>query len=161
MPERTAWELPNWFLAFLPRDLWEAYKTFFIYEQDFLPARGTVGLDVGTIALEADSHFLCVSGAATFASSDNSAIGPGQHYLVRIIDGASGTPINNDFVPASHMFGTAQRPVLWPTPKLFQAAGSIITELRNLAVFTDNVRLAYWGLRIYHRVPAARAEAGR
>lgn len=147
-------ELPNWFLHFLPRSLWGAQKTFIVYEQDFTPTTAISGrTDIGRIQLQAESHFLCIGGVASFSTADNVTFGPGQHFTVRISDAGSGAPLSDGFVPISHLFGTAQRPAIWSIPVLFPMAGGIVTEVLNNAAFNNNMRLGYWGLRLYPNVP--------
>lgn len=149
---------PNWFLGLVPREYWGAYKTFFIYEQDFLPVSASA-TTTGNIQIQADSHFLCVAGVAlitgttnvTVINSPSGANAAGK--LVLITDVGSAMPLMSTPVPLDNLFGTAQLPAVWPIPKLFRASGTIATQIQNLIATDHNVRLSYWGIRIYFNIP--------
>jgi hypothetical protein len=151
---------PNWFLGLVPRELWDRYKTFFIYEQDFIPL-GANATTTGTIQIQDDSHFLAVAGVAlvvdvtntTVLNSESNANASG--IQVQVFDVASGAPLSQTPVPLDNMYGTAQRPAVWPLPKLFRASSSIATQAQNLLGTARNVRLSYWGIRIYPSLAAA------
>ena len=149
---------PNWFLGLVPREFWNVEKRFFIYEQDFVPL-GASATTVGNIQIQADSHFLAVAGVAlvtdvtntTVLNSESNANSSG--ILVLVTDVGSGMPLSTTGVPLESLFGTAQRPAVWPIPKLFRAAGNIATQVQNFIATARNVRLSYWGIRIFPNIP--------
>lgn len=151
---------PNWFLGLVPREFWNVYKTFFIYELDFLPL-GLNATTPGSVQIQADSHFLCVAGVAlvtnttntTVINSESNASASGK--LITITDVGSGAPLNQTPVPLDNWFGTGQRPAVWPIPKLFRASGAINVVIQDIFAAAHNVRLSFWGIRIYPNIPAA------
>lgn len=151
---------PNWFLGLVPREFWNVYKTFFIYELDFLPL-AALATTPGVIQIQADSHFLAVAGVAlvsntantTVINSESNASTSGK--LLTITDAGSGAPLNQTPLPLENWFGTGQRPAIWPMPKLFRAAGAINVVAQDIFNANHNVRLSFWGIRIYPNIPAA------
>jgi len=151
---------PNWFLGLVPRELWGVYKTFFVYEQDFLPLSAST-TTVGNVQVQNDSHFLCVAGIAletdttntTVVNSESNANASG--VLVLVTDVGAGAPLSSTPIPLDNLFGTAQRPAVWPLPKLFRAGGTIATQVQNLLATARNLRLSYWGIRLYPNLPAS------
>ena len=154
---------PNWFLGLVPREFWNVEKTFFIYEQDFvtplqLAASATT---VGNIQLQDDSHFLAVAGVALLTDTTNTTVVNSESnanasgVLVLITDVGSGSQLSQVPVPLDSIFGTAQRPAVWPMPKLFRKGGTIATQVQNLLATARHLRISYWGIRIYPDIPAS------
>lgn len=151
---------PNWFLGLVPREYWNVYKTFFIYEQDFIPlALGAT--TVGNIQIQNDSHFLCVAACALVTNTVNTVVinsesnASAAGKLVLITDVGSGAPLSSVPVPLDNLFGTAQRPAVWALPKLFRKGGTLATQIQDIFGAAHNVRLSYWGIRIYPEIPAS------
>lgn len=148
---------PNWFLGLVPREYWNVEKSFFIYEQDFLPL-GISATAVGNVQIQQDSHFLCIAAVAIVVDTTNTnlinseanSIASGK--LVLITDVGSGMPLSNVPVPLENIAGTGRQPAIWPIPKLFRAGGTISTQIQNLIATAHNVRISYWGMRIYYQL---------
>jgi hypothetical protein len=159
---------PNWFIGLVPREYWNVKKSFFIYEQDFAvpqagsarPSLGANATDTGNIQIQADSHFLAVCGVVLITSIDNITVlnspsnANASGILALITDVGSGAPLSQVPVPLESMFGTGILPAVWPLPKLFYASGTIAVQLTNLLGTARNVRLSFWGIRIYEGVAA-------
>lgn len=151
---------PNWFLGLVPRELWNVYKTFFVYEQDFIPL-ASQATTVGTIQIQADSHFLCTQVTAlvtditntTVINSPSNANASGK--LVLITDVGSAMPLSQVPIPLESLFGTGQLPGVLSIPKLFRASGSIAIQIQNLIATAHNVRLSFLGIRLYPNIPAS------
>lgn len=151
---------PNWFLGLVPRELWNTFKQFFIYELDFLPLNANATA-TGQVQIQADSHFLCVAGVAlvtnttntTVINSESNASASGK--LVSITDAGSGSPLTSLPVALDSWFGTGQRPAVWPIPKLFRAAGAISVTIQDIFAAQHNIRFSFWGIRIYPNIPAS------
>lgn len=163
---------PNWFLGLVPRQYWNVYKTFYVYEIDFANAIGATpqgnggasvaanGTATGSVQVQQDSHFLAVAGAAIVTSTDGLTLiyGSGSttpsQKLVNVVDGASGQPLQNVLTPLESFFGTGILPAVWAIPKLFEASGSIAVTVQNLNTTTaHSVRMSFWGVRIYPNKP--------
>ena len=169
VPQAQPLLAPNWFLGLVPRQFWNVYKTFYVYELDFANAvaggapQGNGGAAVaangtsnGTVQVEAGSHFLAIAGCAIVTTTDNLTLvyGAGSttpaQKLVQITDTGSGQPLSNVPAPLDNFFGSGMLPAVWAIPKLFAAAGGIGVTVQNLATATaHNVRLSFWGVRIY------------
>ena len=150
---------PNWFLGLVPRQYWNVKKQFFIYAQEFLPINANATA-TGNVQVQNDSHFLCVGGTALVTDTLNTTIinspsnANASAKLLSITDVAAGFPVSQIAVPLESLFGTAMLPALWPIPKLFRKGTTIATQIQNVAGANHNVRLAYWGIRIYPSIPA-------
>lgn len=150
---------PNWFLGLVPREFWNVKKTFFIYEADFTPLGPGATATVNT-QIQNDSHFLVVAACglvtdvtnATVINSPSNANAAGK--LAQVVDVAAGFPLSNVPVPFENFFGSAALPAIWAIPKLFRKGTTIATQLQNLIATAHNVRISYWGIRIYPSVPA-------
>lgn len=148
---------PNWFLGLVPRELWNKKKVPFVYEQDFIPLAASQ-TTAGVVQIQADSHFLCIGATelvtdvanVTVLNSPSNANATG--ILCVITDSGSQMPLMSTGLPLESFFGTAQNPAIWPIPKLFRASGQINTQLQNLIATARNVRLSYWGIRIYQNI---------
>jgi hypothetical protein len=172
VPQAQPLLAPNWFLGLVPREFWNVYKTFFVYELDFatangistqgnggpaLPANGTL---TGSVQIQDDSHFLVIGGTAIVTTTDNltlvfgsGATTPSQK-LIQVVDGATGQPLSNVLVPLDNMFGYGILPAVWAIPKLFDKGGAITCTVVNLNTVTAHqVRLSFWGVRIYPNKP--------
>lgn len=150
---------PNWFLALVPRQFWNVEKRFFIYSQNFVPINAGQTL-VGNIQIQDDSHFLAVAGVAlvTDAATDGTVINSPSNAnasgkLVLVTDVATGVPLSQVPVPLESLFGTAQLPAVWPMPRLFRKGGTIATQVASASAANHNVRISYWGIRIYPNIP--------
>jgi hypothetical protein len=151
---------PNWFLGLVPREFWNVHKTFFIYEADFVPIGALATASVNT-QIQNDSHFLCIAGiglvtdntGVTVINSPSNANSSGK--LTQIIDVAAGYPLSPVVIPLENLFGSAQLPAMWAIPKLFRKGTTIQTVLQNLVNTAHNVRLSYWGIRLYDQIGSA------
>lgn len=166
IPENQPVLAPNWFLGLVPREYWNVKKSFFIYEQDFAvptlgsarPSLGASATDTGNIQIQADSHFLCVAGVVLVTDTTNTTVlnspsnANSSGILALVTDVGSGAPLSQVPVPLESIFGTAILPAVWPIPKLFPASGTIATQLQNLLATARNVRISYWGIRIYEGI---------
>lgn len=149
---------PNWWLGLVPRELWDRKKTFFIYEIDFVPL-AISATSVLSTQIQNDSHFLIVAGVALVTDSagavvinaPNGANSTGK--LVTIRDVAAGFPLSQVPVPVENMFGTAQLPAVWAIPKLIRKGSTLEATVQNLIATAHNVRLSFWGVRIYPDIP--------
>jgi hypothetical protein len=150
---------PNWFLGLIPRELWDKKKTFFIYEADFIPLALSATATINT-QIQNDSHFVCIGGCAlvtdvtnaTVINSPSNANAAGK--LVLVTDVAAGYPLSQVPVPIENLFGSGQLPAIWALPKIFRKGTTIATQVQNLIATAHNVRISYWGIRIYPNIPA-------
>ena len=151
---------PNWFLGLVPREFWNVHKTFFIYGADFVPIT-SLATNTVNVQIQNDSHFLCIAGialvtdaaGAVVINSPSGANSSGK--LVQIIDVAAGYPLSPVVVPLENLFGSGQLPAMWAIPKLFRKGTTIQTLLQNLIAASHNVRISYWGIRLYDAIGSA------
>lgn len=103
----------------------------------------------GSIQIQSDAHFLCVM---TMYDTNVAAGVAGAAFggtLVQITDGSSAQQLTNILVPASSVFGTAQRPYWWPLTHLFRASGFIGISATGVAAATaQTVRYCFGGYKV-------------
>lgn len=124
----------------------------------------TTGLEtlVATIPIQADAHFLCVHTMYTdaqiatgLAAAPNVGVMLNGGLLVRLTDGRTGRDMTNlvGGVPIPTLFGTAQRPYMWPLTHIFQANSVISIQVTGQGVGPPTVigqtfRLVFGGIKL-------------
>ena len=107
-----------------------------------------------TIAVQSDAHFLCmmtsydtnIAAVGGFGAGVNSQFGG---TLVQVTDLSSQRFLSSGFVPASTLFGTAQRPFVWPFTHLFRANGGITIQATGIVAATAQVvRYVFAGFKV-------------
>jgi hypothetical protein len=127
------------------------YDSFFQYAANFpFGVAGTEAL-TQTIAIQADAHFMCVEGVydvGTAAGVVPALLSGGA--LVQLTDGGSQRALSNIAVPVSTLFGTAQRPFVWPFTHLFRANTSIGINAVGIgaAMIGITMRLVFCGFKV-------------
>ena len=109
------------------------YDSFFQYAVNI--TFGT-GLDTitGTIPIQNDANFLAVhSMYETGLANAGVLLLVNGGMLVQLTDGGSNRILSNIPVPATTLFGTAQRPYMWPMTHLFKANSLIGFQVTGLA----------------------------
>lgn len=105
------------------------------------------------IPIQADAHFLCVStymnssvasGAGTFMGACVNRGGS----LVQLTDGGSQRQLSSAQIPANCLFGTAQRPFIWPFRKIFRANTSIQLNMTDTTAGAQVVDYVFGGFKI-------------
>jgi hypothetical protein len=107
-----------------------------------------------TLAIQADADFLC--GMSSYDTSMPAVGGFGAGInslnggsLVTLTDASSQRALSSAPVPASTLFGTAQRPFVWPYTHRFRANGGItIVTQGTTAVTAQVVRYVFSGFKI-------------
>lgn len=69
--------------------------------------------------------------------------------LVTLSDTGSGRNLMDAGVPIDGLFGTAQRPYVWPYPKILDPSSTFSTQLQNLVATARRVRLAFHGYKVF------------
>lgn len=158
--------VPNWWLGIIPRDLIRKKKIFFGYEADFLPLAAGAGPTDVTTQIQPDSAFLALGINALVtdnANPPNLLWGSGftnnalSGVLIQIRDVGSGQNLFQTPLPLDNVAGSGPFPAPLGLPYLFPEASSITTTLQALTsgVAVRNVRITYWGVRVYTKIPAA------
>jgi hypothetical protein len=125
---------------------------FFQYSQRFV----FVGNETqqATIQIQADAHFICIdstydtniAAAGGFGAGVASAFGGS---LVQLTDVSSQRLLSNNPLPASTLFGTAQRPFVWPFSHLFRANGGITLNVTGItAVTAQTMHFVFSGFKV-------------
>ena len=144
--------LLNPFWGMLPRRLWAKTKDFFIYGTQFVPLAASAVAANQEIQIQSDSHFVIMAAVGTVTDVANTAaVGPPVPQTVRLFDTGSGRELQNHDVHFDNMFGDAQLPAYWTYPKLIKAASTFRVELTNLEATARNVRLDFWGFKIFEK----------
>jgi hypothetical protein len=127
-------------------------NAFFQYSQRFV----FVGNETQqqTIQIQADSHFLCM---ATLYDTNSLvvapfAVGTGAQFggsLVQLTDVAGQRLLSNNPLPASTLFGSAQRPFVWPFSHLFRANGGITLSVTGInAASAQTMHYVFAGFKL-------------
>lgn len=108
---------------------------------------------IKNIPIQADAHFLCV------ATVMNSSIASGQSTfmgacvnrggsMVQLTDGGTQRFLSSAQVPANTLFGSAQRPFIWPMRKVFRANTSITLTVTDTSAGAQVVDYVFCGFKI-------------
>jgi hypothetical protein len=132
---------------------------FFQYTQVFgtAPNLFTVGTETFNITLpiQSDAHFICVMTQYdnslqinTNAQQLPNLLGGGA--VVLLTDTSAQRQLASAQVPINSLFGTAQRPYVWPFTHLFRANGGIGIQITGTAVAGAGqvIRLTFSGFKI-------------
>ena len=107
-----------------------------------------------TLAIQSDADFLCgmtlyetsMPAVGGFGAGVNSLNGG---TLVTLTDASSQRALSSAPVPASTLFGTAQRPYVWPYTHRFRANGGItIVAQGTTAATAQTVRYVFAGFKV-------------
>lgn len=108
---------------------------------------------IKSIPIQSDAHFLCVStymnssvatGGANFQGAGVNRGGS----LVQLTDGGTQRALSSAQVPANVLFGSAQRPFIWPFRKIFRANTSIGLNVTDTTAAAQTVDYVFGGFKI-------------
>jgi hypothetical protein len=123
---------------------------FFQYEVTVI----FVGSDnqIKSIPIQADAHFIVVSSyynssAASGAGWMGSGLTRGGS-LVQLTDGGTQRALSNAQVPVNTLFGSAQRPYVWPLRKMFRANTSITFNVTDTTAAAQTVDYVLGGFKV-------------
>lgn len=138
----------------------------FIYQIDLLPATASV-ITVGQFLVQSDAAFAICKTTVLVTSTANPPLsttlfqpfGTGVDsaflpFLVTLTDQGAGRALNNLPVPLDSYFGIAERPYVWPTPKVLDQNSSFSAAVQNLTATSFNLRLSFHGYKIFGNVAA-------
>lgn len=124
---------------------WDWYQ----YSAQWLPLVASAPATPRTIQIDADADFLaiaCVGTArATPAPAAQNADTP---FLITMRNSAGGF-VFDEATDWAMVVGTAQRPAWWGLPRLMALGSTYVITLQNLAAVDNNVRVAFWGIKVY------------
>lgn len=125
---------------------------FFIYGTDFLPLTASL-TTTNNINIDGGSAFYIVSTALVETATDNTTFLAQRPITCSMLDTGSGRQLSNIAIHVDNWFGTAQRPFLWPIPKLIAPNSTFSVTLANLEATDRNVRVAFHGIKIFNFTP--------
>jgi hypothetical protein len=135
----------------------------FTYEIDFTPATLST-VTTGQFLVQSDAAFAICQTTFTAADTSDALVtglqpfGSGGDFLtpflVQLTDAGSGRALTNNpsGIPIESLFGTAQRPREWPTPKILSPNSAFVAQIQNLSATSRNVRLSFHGYKIFGNV---------
>jgi len=138
----------NPFLGLLPREFWPKTKDFFIYSIEFTPLAAS-GTSTVSIQIQADSAFLITMATIVVTDTANAVFISNIPELVTLTDAGSGRQLSDKAVHVNNIFGTAQLPAVWPFPKIMAPSSTLSATLQNLEATARNVRLSFWGFKVF------------
>lgn len=130
-------------------------KDFFTWQIGPLGALAPGATLPGNVTLDADADFLwqkftCYADIANASQTAADKVIPS--ITINIIDGASQRALMNAAVPLAALCGDGNLPFILPTPKIFQARGTISVQIRNIGTSTYSaVYLDFVGTKLFLR----------
>jgi hypothetical protein len=131
-------------------------KDFFVYQIGPFGSLAAAAQLPGNVTLDADSDFLwqkfnVYADVGDDGQTASAAVIPG--ITITIKDTASGRDLMNAPIPLAALAGSGQLPFILPTPKIFQARGTISVQVQNI---TDNTTysslyLSFIGTKLFLR----------
>lgn len=122
-----------------------------------LDASGTAQ---GQFLVQNDSAFAITSTCYIATNQTNAAIIDLQPFgsgldegitdaTILLTDTGSGRQLSDARIAIDTLFGTAQRPFMWPRPKLLPPASTFQASLQNLQAVDMRLRLTFHGYKIF------------
>jgi hypothetical protein len=132
----------------------------FTYQATFVLPGGALGLQTPVnIPITADSDFTI--GKTMLASYTAAGVFlANPDYLCTIFDTGSGRQFQDFPVHVHNIFGTAERPYIWPEPKLIMAASQLQITLINNTLVAATVYVALGGFKVFYRNQFSREMLG-
>ncbi len=135
---------------YLPRSMAAVIKnSAFFY--DILFTFTAVGQQLqDIIRIQSDAHFVCVSSQYDSADAQPSTLLQGGG-TIQLQDSSGQRFLSVNQVPFSTIFGTGQRPFVWPFTHIFRANGGIVLTATNQAALVAGVhryRFVFAGYKI-------------
>lgn len=130
--------------------------TMFHYAVNIGGASFITGLETltATIPIQTDANFLCVmgmyeTGVPTATNATRVTLLNGG-VLVQLTDGATQRALSNIPVPADTIFGSAERPYMWPLTHIFKANTPITFQVigQGAAVIGLTFRFVLGGFKV-------------
>jgi hypothetical protein len=155
-PISGAYPRPGGSLGQITRD------SFFVFTITFgvAPNVFTVGTETFnlTLPIQSDAHFICVESMYDNSLQVNAVAGSpnlaptlvGGGAIVLLTDTSAQRQLSSAQVPVNSIFGTAQRPFVWPFTHLFRANGGIGVLITGTAVAGAGqvIRLSFGGFKV-------------
>jgi hypothetical protein len=108
----------------------------------------------GNVTIDADADFLwqkltCFADEASAGATESTQVVPG--VTITIKDTSSGRDLMNGPIPLPALCGDGQLPFILPTPKIFQARGTIAINLANITAATSytNLYVVFIGTKLF------------
>jgi hypothetical protein len=126
-------------------------NSFFTYDITFPFTAAPPSTLTDTVRIQSDAHFICVMSmydSQDTAQIQNTVLGGA---LVQMQDTAGQRLLSTNPVPINTIFGTGQRPFVWPYTHLFRANGGILINIQNFAALVggnQRYRLVFGGYKI-------------
>ena len=114
----------------------------------------------GQFLVQNDSAFAMVSTCYVATDQSDAAIAELQPFgsglttgitdaTILLTDTGSGRQLSDARLAIDTLFGTAQRPFIWPRPKLLPPASTFQASLQNLSAVAMTLRLTFHGYKIF------------
>jgi len=122
-------------------------NSFFTYVQNFTFVANET--QTNTIQIQSDAHFLLVetSFISQLAGGGAPAFQDGGS-MIQLRDAAGQRLLSSATVPATSLFGTAQRPFILPFTHIFRAGGGITIEATGTTGAAHTSRYAFHGFKV-------------
>jgi len=112
-----------------------------------LPASGNLSR---TFQADTDSWWIGLGAAATSRDTATAAIVTDRPITVTIRSSSGGREFQSQAEDFDNVFGTAQLPAVWGAPLFVKPAAAIEVSLTNLVATARNVRISFYGFKIFN-----------
>lgn len=136
------------FASLLEKKIGNREWNWFEYQCTWETLLASAAGQVSTIQIESDSDFLafaCVGIARTVAG----ALLVDTSFLIQGRSTGSGNDLFQAPTDWAMVVGTAQNPAWWGMPRLMARSSTYTFSLQNLVATAFNVRLGFWGIKVY------------
>lgn len=93
--------------------------------------------------------FVIFAASGTSRDTGTGALQTDHPFTVQVNDAGSSDNLFDRAVDWDAIVGTAQNPAWWAFPRVIAASSTLTVTLTNLIATARNVRLSFWGVRIY------------
>lgn len=129
----------------------------FTFNLEYLPATASTTTN-DSFSVQSDSAFVMVKTAAVVTATDNTTfLTTGQWpFLFTLSDSGSGRDLMDSGVHLYNIAGTAERPFIWPKPKILDPNSTVTGKLQNLSATDRYARIAIHGFKVFGSIEAYR-----
>ena len=102
-----------------------------------------------TLTQDADSYFIITGLSRVITNSDNTTFHTQAGITIQIKMSSSGREVMDVPAHLENIAGTAQRPAIWPVPKVVGPAATMAVTLVSFEAATRIVRLTFYGYKVW------------
>lgn len=111
------------------------------------------------IPIQADSDFVITKSVlVSYTAAGTFLVNP--DYTIAFFDSGSGRQLQDNPVHVHNIMGSAERPYIWPEPKLIKGSSTFVVTLLNRTGVAAAVDCAFLGFKIFYLKNFSRESLG-